>query len=107
MSWSSKAHKDHSLHKGVRTYWQLPLVVQSILGSTIHHATIADDMMRVVVVDVRDATTRVPVPTQEVKTVGQAPGNFILWPVRLAKVITKEVIVLTCFNYAFIYIGVY
>ena len=70
-------------------------------------STIADDMMRVVVVDVRDATARVPVPTQEVKTVGQAPGNFILWPVRLAKVIAKEVIVLTCFNYAFIYIGVY
>jgi len=64
-------------------------------------------MMRVVVVDVRDVTARVPVPTQEVKTVGQALGNFILSPVRLAKVIAKEVIVLTCFNYACIYIGVY
>jgi len=37
------------------------------LGSTIHHATIADDMMRVVVVDVRDATARVPILTQEVR----------------------------------------
>jgi len=46
-------------------------------------------------------------PTQEVKTVGQALGNFILWLLRLAKVIANEVIVLTCFNYAFIYIGVY
>jgi len=30
-----------------------------------------DDMMRVVFVDVRDATARVLVPTQEVKTVGR------------------------------------
>jgi len=77
------------------------------LESTIHHATIANDVMRVVVVDVRDATAQVPVPTQEVKTMGQALGNFILWPVRLAKVIAKEVIILTCYNYAFIYIDVY
>jgi len=89
-------------------YYLVTLGKMYALGSTIHHATIADDMMRLVVVDVRDATARVPVPTQEVKTVGQAPGNFILWPVRLAKVISKEVIVLTCFHYAFIfYISVY
>jgi len=33
------------------------------LESTIHHETIKVDMMRVVVVDVQDATTRVLVPT--------------------------------------------
>ena len=76
-------------------YYLVTLGKMYALGSTIHHATIVDDKMRVVVVDVWDATARVPVPTQEVKIVGQAPGNFILWPVILAKVIAKEVIVLT------------
>ena len=42
-------------------------------------------MIRVVVVDVRDALAPIPVPTEEVQTVGQAPGNFILWPITLAK----------------------
>ncbi|XP_052734972.1 uncharacterized protein LOC128197373 [Vigna angularis] len=61
------------------------------LGSTMHHETITTDMMRVVVVDVRDATARVPVPTEDVQTVGQAPGNFILWPLRLSRAIVKKV----------------
>ncbi|WVZ01860.1 hypothetical protein V8G54_022666 [Vigna mungo] len=37
-----------------------------------------DALQCLVALDVRDATTRVPVPTMEVQTVGQAPGNFIL-----------------------------
>ncbi|XP_022642752.1 uncharacterized protein LOC106775417 [Vigna radiata var. radiata] len=61
------------------------------LGSTIHHETITTNMIRVVVVDVRVANARVPVPTQEVQIVGQAPGNFILWPIRLSRAIVKEV----------------
>jgi len=31
MSWQSKAQKDSSFSSCVRTYWRLPLVVQSIL----------------------------------------------------------------------------
>ncbi|XP_052726886.1 uncharacterized protein LOC108333836 isoform X2 [Vigna angularis] len=61
------------------------------LGSTIHHETITADMMRVVVVDIRNATARVPVPTEDVQTVGQALGNFILWPLRLSRAIVKKV----------------
>ncbi|WVY89736.1 hypothetical protein V8G54_035250 [Vigna mungo] len=38
-----------------------------------------------------DATARVPVPTQDVQTMGQAPGNFILCPLRLSRAIVKEV----------------
>ncbi|KOM43641.1 hypothetical protein LR48_Vigan05g124600 [Vigna angularis] len=60
------------------------------LGSTIHHETITADMMRVVVVDIRNATARVPVPTEDVQTVGQALGNFILWPLRLSRAIVKK-----------------
>ena len=74
------------------------------LGPTIHHQKIADDMIRVVVVDVRDAVARIPVPTKEVQTVGEAPGNFILWPARLAKPIMLRVIFFTCFNYAYVFL---
>ncbi|WVY89165.1 hypothetical protein V8G54_034679 [Vigna mungo] len=55
------------------------------LGSTIHHEAIKDYMLRVVVVDIKDSSARVPLPSEEVQTVGQAPGNFIIWPARLAK----------------------
>ena len=69
------------------------------LGATIHHQNIGDDMIRVVVVDVRDAAAPVPRPTEEVQTVGQAPGNFILWPISLVKPIEVTVIFLTLIMY--------
>ncbi|WVZ23235.1 hypothetical protein V8G54_001779 [Vigna mungo] len=37
------------------------------------------------VVDIKDSSTRVPLPSEEVQTVGQAPRNFIIWLGRLAK----------------------
>ncbi|XP_068483985.1 uncharacterized protein [Phaseolus vulgaris] len=46
---------------------------------------IDDPLEYLVALDVRDAVARIPVPTKEVQTVGEAPGNFILWPARLAK----------------------
>jgi len=49
-------------------------------------------MIRVVVIDVRDSSARVPVPTEEVQIVGQVPGNFIIWPTRLAKPIVVKVV---------------
>ncbi|KOM49639.1 hypothetical protein LR48_Vigan08g046600 [Vigna angularis] len=42
-------------------------------------------MLRVVVVDIKDSSACVPLPSEEVQTVGQASGNFIIWPARLAK----------------------
>jgi len=56
-------------------------------GSTMHIVQMSDDLARVVVEDVRDATTPVPVPTEEVKIVGEALGTFISWPKQLVKVI--------------------
>ncbi|KOM29516.1 hypothetical protein LR48_Vigan715s000600 [Vigna angularis] len=55
------------------------------LGSTIHHEAIKDDILRVVVVYIKDSSARVPLPSEEVETVGQTPGNFIIWSTRLAK----------------------
>ncbi|WJX73089.1 hypothetical protein P8452_56910 [Trifolium repens] len=37
-----------------------------------------------------EATGRVPVPTCEVATVGEAPNNFIQWPKRLLKLTSKK-----------------
>ncbi|KAL5168114.1 hypothetical protein HKD37_11G030342 [Glycine soja] len=63
------------------------------LGSTIHHKTIEDDNVRVVVEEVRDAEARVPLPTDEVHTVGQAPNQFIQWPRRLVKSMSAKAVV--------------
>ncbi|XP_052731652.1 uncharacterized protein LOC128196086 isoform X4 [Vigna angularis] len=83
--------KDYELFSDDALQCLVALGKMYTLGSTMHHETITTDMMRVVVVDVRDATARVPVPTEDVQTVGQAPGNFILWPLRLSRAIVKKV----------------
>ena len=71
------------------------------LGSTIHHKTIEDDNVRVVVEEVRDAEARVPLPTNEVQTVGQAPNQFIQWLRRLVKSISVKVFIINCLLMAF------
>lgn len=60
------------------------------LGPTIHHKRMENDKVRVVVKQVRDANARVPVPTNDVQTVGQAPNHFILWPRRLVKHVSAK-----------------
>jgi len=63
-------------------------------GSTMHTVPMLDDLVRVVVEDIRDATAPVPVPTGEVQVVGDAIGTFISWPKELIKLIsTKKVCV--------------
>ncbi|XP_020238678.1 uncharacterized protein LOC109817748 [Cajanus cajan] len=64
-----------------------------ILGSTVHHQVMGDDMVRVSVLDVRQPEARVPVPTEEVQTMGQALSTFLQWPHKLVKVIsTKDIV---------------
>ena len=82
---------------------EVPLRVVAIgkvykLGSTIHHKTLQDDMLRVVVEQVQDANARVPVPTEEVKKVGEAPNHFLQWPKRLVKVISIVSFLYYCFS---------
>jgi len=62
------------------------------LGSTIHHQTIKDDMIRVVVINVRDSSTRVHMSIEDVQIVGQAPRSLIIWPTRLAKPIVVRLV---------------
>jgi len=61
----------------------------------MHTVPMLDDLVRVVVEDIRDATAPVPVPTGEMQVVGKAIGTFISWPKELIKSIsTKKV----CFS---------
>ena len=55
----------------------------AILGTTIHHKLLEDDNLKVGVVRVKEANDPVPVPTDEVKTIGQALNHFVQWPRRL------------------------
>ena len=52
-------------------------------SSTLHTVPLGDDFSRVVVEEVREADVEVPVPTSEVRLVGEALGTFIAWPSRL------------------------
>ncbi|XP_054781918.1 uncharacterized protein LOC129289134 [Prosopis cineraria] len=57
------------------------------LRSTIYHKKIQDDQVRVVVADLKVPDALVLYPTDEVKTVVEAIGNFILWPKRLVNLV--------------------
>jgi len=52
-------------------------------------------MMQMVVINVKDSFVRIYVPTEEVQKVGQALGNFIIWPA----ISLGSVVFHTCFNY--------
>ncbi|KAL3652129.1 Proteasome subunit beta type-3 [Castilleja foliolosa] len=53
------------------------------LGSNLHNRKMNDDQVRVTVNQVLVADALVPLPTEEVTTVGETPNQFIAWPRRL------------------------
>ncbi|KAL3616524.1 Proteasome subunit beta type-3 [Castilleja foliolosa] len=53
------------------------------LGSNLHNRKMDNDQVRVTVEEVLVADALVPIPTEEVTTVGEASGQFIAWPRRL------------------------
>ena len=59
-------------------------------GWTFHTVPLGDDFARVVVEEVRHADVKVPVPTSEVRFVGEALDTFIVWPTHLLKAIHKK-----------------
>ena len=63
-------------------------------SSTLHTVLVGDDFSRVVVEEVREADAEVPVPTSEVRLVGEALGTFIAWPSRLLQPISRRTQVL-------------
>ncbi|CAH9098490.1 unnamed protein product [Cuscuta europaea] len=74
--------RDELLKLGFNTHQEPHREVHN-LGATIQHQKIAADFVRVEVVEVIDALALVPIATDEVQTVGQAPKQFIQWPRRL------------------------
>ena len=62
--------------------------------------------MRVVVEQVRNADALVPIPSDEVQTVGQALCHFILWPRRLIHICASQVcknLIFACCVFQIIY----
>jgi len=61
-------------------------------GSTIvHKIHLLHDQVKVGVEEVRDADFPIPVPTEEVKLVGQALNTFLAWPTHLIKRLSEHV----------------
>jgi len=54
-------------------------------ATTLHHKDIDADKVKVAVSQVIEAGAPVPIATEEVVLVGQAPGHFLLWPKELVK----------------------
>jgi len=59
------------------------------ISLTLHTMPLGDDFARVVVKEVREADAEVPMPTLEVRLVGEALGTFIAWPTHLLQAISK------------------
>ncbi|KAK7284169.1 hypothetical protein RJT34_18910 [Clitoria ternatea] len=62
-----------------------PVAIGSVynLGPLVHHQKLPDGVSRISVVQVLKADAVVPIPTFEVRLVGQAVGHFLMWPTRL------------------------
>ena len=60
-------------------------------ASTIHNVPLDPNLVKVVVEKVVDAAASVPIPTEEVQTVGQALQTFITWPRHLVRSIMAKV----------------
>jgi len=59
-------------------------------GSMIHTVPLGDDFARVVIEEVRHVDVEVPMPTSDVRFVGETLGTFIVWPTHLLKAIHKK-----------------
>lgn len=60
------------------------------LAATLHNRPLSNDEVRVVVDTIYDPHAVVPVPTDEVTTVGEALQQFISWPKNLVELLTDH-----------------
>ena len=60
-------------------------------STTIHNIPLLLDQVKVGVEEVRDADAPIPVPTKEVKVMGQALNTFLAWPTHLVKCLSEQV----------------
>ncbi|KAH1189835.1 hypothetical protein GmHk_20G057529 [Glycine max] len=60
-------------------------------STTVHNIPLLHDQVKVGVEEVKDADALIPVPTEEVKLVGQALNTFLAWPTHLVKHLSEQV----------------
>ena len=60
-------------------------------STTIHNIPLLHDQVKVGVEEIRDADAPIPVPTKEVKVMGQALNTFLAWPTHLVKRLSEQV----------------
>ena len=60
-------------------------------STTVHNIPLLHDQVKVGVKEVRDADAPIPVPTKEVKFVGQTLNTFLAWPTHLFKHLSEQV----------------
>ena len=59
--------------------------------TTVHNIPLLHDQVKVGFDEVRDANAPIPVPTEEVKLVGQTLNTFLAWPTYLVKRLSEQV----------------
>ncbi|KAL5193304.1 hypothetical protein HKD37_20G055544 [Glycine soja] len=59
-------------------------------STTIHNIPLLHDQVKVGVEEIRDVDAPIPVPTKEVKVVGQALNTFLAWPTHLVKRLLEQ-----------------
>ena len=60
-------------------------------STTVHNIPLLHDQVKVCIEEVRDADAPIPIPTEEVKLVGQALNTFLAWPTHLVKRLSEQV----------------
>ncbi|KAH1262452.1 hypothetical protein GmHk_02G005072 [Glycine max] len=58
--------------------------------TTIHNIPLLHDQVKVGVEEIRDVDAPIPVPTKEVKVMGQALNTFLAWPTHLVKRLSEH-----------------
>ncbi|KAH1053267.1 hypothetical protein GYH30_022512 [Glycine max] len=59
-------------------------------STTIHNIPLLHDQVKVGVEEIRDANAPIPVPTKEVKVMGQALNTFLAWATHLVKRLLEQ-----------------
>ena len=61
-------------------------------STTVHKIPLLHVQVKVGVEEVRDVDAPIPIPTKEVKLVGQTPNTFLAWPTHLVKRLSEQVL---------------
>jgi len=60
-------------------------------STTVHNIPLLHDQVKVGVKEIRDANAPIPIPTEEVKLVGQTLNTFLAWLTHLVKRLSEQV----------------